>query len=249
MARRTSRRPRPRVHLTRAGSRGRTPTSSSSGLPVPAPVQCSTSGFRLLMVRGDAEREAGRSVPWWAGARRAVRPRGECELVRKAAAAASGYGERKGGGDHIKFGGCGRRPEGQGTGNPRERSPCGHRLRLFRAARECARGGGGRAPEEGAGAGTGLSWGPARPSPAPPPPRARSPGERAANPRSPVRARPGPGPVPSPGPGRDAPAFLPSLAPAFSRLRFLGRPPPPSPFLAPTRLPCTPPFPSPRQVF
>lgn len=45
-------------------SRGRTPTSSSSGplgpVPLPAPVQCSTSGFRLLMVRGTrrGERDA-----------------------------------------------------------------------------------------------------------------------------------------------------------------------------------------------
>lgn len=49
-----------RVQLTRAESRGRTPTSSSSGplgaVPVPAPVQCSTSGFAVLMVRGGTRR-------------------------------------------------------------------------------------------------------------------------------------------------------------------------------------------------
>ena len=84
-----------------------------------------------------------------------------------------------------------------------EPSRSGRRLRLFTATGECARGGGGgggggRAPGEGAGAGrrrgagagTGLSWGPASP---PPPPSPRSPGERAANPRRPLRARPGPG--------------------------------------------------------
>lgn len=82
-----------------------------------------------------------------------------------------------------------------------EPSRSGRRLRLFTATAECAgggsgSGGGGRAPGEGAGAGrrrgagagTGLSWGRASP-----PPSSRSPGERAANPRRPLRARPGPG--------------------------------------------------------
>lgn len=54
-----------RVQLTRAESRGRTPTSSSSGplgaVPVPAPVQSSTSGFAVLMVRG--ERGEGSGTP------------------------------------------------------------------------------------------------------------------------------------------------------------------------------------------
>lgn len=152
-----------------------------------------------------ALRECGAGWRW--GARGAVR----------GAAAASGWG-------HIKFGGCGRWGGGAageelGTGAEPERPPpppfhCDRRVRPRRRRRRRgagAGGGGGRRAVAGGGGRNRPQLGPGQP---PPPPSSRSPGERAANPRRPLRARPDPGRC-APASGRAFPHSPSSSLPLF----------------------------------
>lgn len=202
---------------------------------MPVLVLCSPSGFRLLMVRG---------VRWgWRGegnaeGERGARPRrgggkGRGERcapgVRGGVAVGGARGGERGSrrvglGSHqvwrVREVGRGCGGGALGTGAEPERPPpppfhCDRRVRPRRRRRlrrgAGAGGGGGRRAVAGGGGRNRPQLGPGQP---PPPPSSRSPGERAANPRRPLRARPGPG-CSAPAAGRAFPLALVVSHPLF----------------------------------